>query len=443
LSGEELENPAMNQTISETIGAEARPAQSLRYAWYVAIVLMLCNTLSFIDRQILGLLAPLIKQELSLSDTKIGLLQGLAFGIFYTLLGMPMGRIVDRGNRRNLVAAGIFCWSLMTAACAAARGFWTLFLARMGVGVGEATLSPSAFSLLSDYFPRERLGTALSIFSMGVFFGSGSALIVGGLVIGAVESWRLTILIVGLPGLLAGLLMLTIKEPARQNLLGGKVSRLSLGEVFEQVKLRWQSVAGICLAFAFQAMCNYAQQAWLPTYFARAHGWQPKQAGLTLGVISLATGLLGAYLGGALCDRWQRGGKADAPLRVGVLATTCAGIFFSLALAAPALKFQLVLLVPAFFFLAMPIGSSYASIQLILPNQVRGQIGALQVFTLNLFGLILGPFLPGFFNDYVFRNPQLVGWSLAITVGAASLLSALLFYATRRPYRKHYAQMHQ
>jgi len=341
------------------------------------------------------------------------------------------------------VAAGIFCWSLMTAACAAARGFWTLFLARMGVGVGEATLSPSAFSLLSDYFPRERLGTALSIFSMGVFFGSGSALIVGGLVIGAVESWRLTILIVGLPGLLAGLLMLTIKEPARQNLLGGKVSRLSLGEVFEQVKLRWQSVAGICLAFAFQAMCNYAQQAWLPTYFARAHGWQPKQAGLTLGVISLATGLLGAYLGGALCDRWQRGGKADAPLRVGVLATTCAGIFFSLALAAPALKFQLVLLVPAFFFLAMPIGSSYASIQLILPNQVRGQIGALQVFTLNLFGLILGPFLPGFFNDYVFRNPQLVGWSLAITVGAASLLSALLFYATRRPYRKHYAQMHQ
>jgi MFS family permease len=433
----------MNQNIYEPSGAEARPEQSLRYAWYVAIVLMLCNTLSFIDRQILGLLAPVIKQELSLSDTKIGLLQGLAFGVFYTLLGMPMGRVVDRRNRRNLVAAGIFCWSLMTAACAAARGFWTLFLARMGVGVGEATLSPSAFSLLSDYFPRERLGTALSVFSMGVFFGSGSALIIGGLVIGAVESWRLTFLIVGLPGLLASLLMFTIKEPARRNLLEGKAVHLSLGEVFEQVKLRWQSVTGICLAFAFQALCNYAQQAWLPTYFARARGWQPKQAGITLGVISLATGLLGAYLGGALCDRWQRAAKADAPLRVGVLATACAGTFFSLALATPSLKFQLILLVPAFFFLAMPIGSSYASLQLILPNQVRGQIGALQVFTLNMFGLILGPFLPGFFNDYVFRNPQFIGWSLTITVGAASLLSALLFYATRRPYRKHYEQMHR
>jgi MFS family permease len=425
-----------------TVSAAQSGEASLRYAWYVAIVLMVCNTLSFIDRQILGLLVTPIKLELGISDTRIGLLQGLAFGIFYTLLGMPMGRIVDRGNRRNLVAAGIFLWSLMTAICAAARGFWTLFAARMGVGVGEATLSPSAFSLLSDYFPKERLGTALSIFSMGVFFGSGLALIIGGLVIGAVGSWRLTFLIVGLPGLLASLLVFTIKEPTRKHLLGGKASKLSLGEVFEQVRLRWQSVAGICLAFAFQALCNYAQQAWLPTFFVRAHGWTPRQAGLTLGVISLVTGLLGAYLGGVLCDRWQQRGVAEAPLRVGVLATVCAGVFFSSAMAAPTLNLQLVLLVPAFFFLAMPIGSVYASLQLILPNQVRGQIGALQVFTLNLGGLILGPFLPGFFNDYLFKDPLMVGWSLALTVGLASLLSAILFYATWRPYRTHYTQMH-
>jgi len=418
---------------------------SLRYGWYVAIVLMLCNTLSFIDRQILGLLVTPIKLELGISDTRIGLLQGLAFGIFYTLLGIPMGRIADRGSRRNLVVAGIFCWSLMTASCAGARSFWTLFAARMGVGVGEATLSPSAFSLLSDYFPKERLGTALSIFSMGIFFGSGLALIVGGLVIGTVGSWRLTFLIVGLPGLLAGLLVFTIKEPQRKDLLrttGGQASELGLAEVVDQVRLRWQSVAGICLAFSFQALCNYAQQAWLPTYFFRAHGWVPRQAGLTLGVMSLATGLLGAYLGGMLCDRWQRRGRTDAPLRVGVLATACAGVFFSLAMAAPALKLQLALLVPAFFFLAMPIGSTYASLQLILPNQVRGQVGALQVFTLNLGGLILGPFLPGFFNDYLFKDATMVGWSLALTVGLASLLSAILFRATWSPYRRHYAQMH-
>lgn len=419
---------------------------SLRYAWRVAIVLMLCNTLSFIDRQILGLLATPIKQELGVSDTRLGLLQGLAFGLFYTMLGVPMGRLADRSNRRNLIAAGIFLWSMMTALCAAAYSFWTLFLTRMGVGVGEATLSPSAFSLLADYFPKEKLGTALSVYSMGVFFGSGLALIIGGLVIGLVESWRLTFLIVGFPGLLAGLLVFTIKEPQRKNLLltkSGEKEDLSLTEVMEQVRLRWRSVAGVCFAFAFQALCNYAQQAWLPSYFARVHGWTTKQAGLTLGVISLVTGLLGAYLGGALCDFWQRQGKSDAPLRVGLLATICAGVFFTGAMAAASLRSQLVLLVPAFFFLAMPIGSIYASLQLILPNQVRGQVAALQVFTLNLGGLILGPFLPGFFNDYLFKDPMMIGWSLALTVGLASFLSAILFRATWSPYRKDYDRIHK
>ena len=432
--------------IDEVAVARPTDATNLRYAWYVAIVLMICNTLSFIDRQILGLLVTPIKLELGLSDTRIGLLQGLAFGIFYTLLGIPMGRIADRSSRRNLVAVGIFCWSLMTALCAGARSFWMLFLARMGVGVGEATLSPSAFSLLSDYFPKERLGTALSVFSMGIFFGSGLALIVGGLIIGAVGSWRLTFLIVGLPGLLVALLVLTIKEPARKHVLRnatGEVSRLSLAEVFAQLQVRWQSVTGICLAFAFQALCNYAQQAWLPTFFVRVHGWTPRQAGLTLGVISLVTGLLGAYFGGTLCDRWQRRGIHEAPLRVGVIATASAGVFFSLAMAMPVRTVQLALLGPAFFFLAMPIGSVYASLQLILPNQVRGQIGALQIFTLNIVGLILGPFLPGFFNDYLFKEANMVGWSLALTVGLASLLSAILFRATWRPYRRHYAEMHE
>jgi MFS family permease len=428
-----------------TAPARTDTARELRLAWYVASVLMVCNTFSFIDRQVLGLLVTPIKLELGISDTQMGLLQGLAFGLFYTMLGIPMGRIVDSGNRRNLVAGGVFLWSLMTAACAGARSFGTLFLARMGVGIGEATLSPSAMSLLSDYFPKERLATALSVFSMGIFFGSGLALILGGLIIGAVGSWRLTFLLVGLPGLAVALLALTITEPPRRDLLlnkSGQPTRLGLADVARQVKVRWQSVAGICFGFACQAMCNYAQQAWLPTYFVRVRGWSLPQAGVTLGLLSLVTGLLGAYLGGRLADRWQRRGVPEGPLRVGVLATTCAGVAFPLALAAPTIEVQLVLLAAAFLFLAMPIGSAYAALQLILPNQVRGQIGAVQVFTLNLFGLILGPALPALLNDYFFRDGQMIGWSLAITVGTASLLSAILFRSSFGPYRRDYALMH-
>jgi MFS family permease len=270
-------------------------------------------------------------------------------------------------------------------------------------------------------------------------------LIIGGLIIGAVGSWRLTLLLVGLPGLLVSLLTLTIREPARRDLLltaTGRPSQLGLADVARQVMLRWRSVAGICLAFAAQALCNYAQQAWLPTYFVRVQGWSLPQAGVTLGVVSLVTGLLGAYLGGRLADQWQRRGILEAPLRVGVLATASAGVTFTLALAMPAHDAKLVVLALAFLFLAMPIGSAYASLQLILPNQVRGQIGALQVFALNFFGLILGPALPGLLNDYVFRDPSMIGWSLALTVGAASLLSATLFRATFGPYRRDYALMH-
>ena len=200
---------------NQTSVDESKTSQpSLKYAWYVVIILMVCYTLSFIDRQILSLLVKPIQQDLGINDTEMGLLQGAAFGIFYTLLGLPMGWLADRISRRNLIAVGIFFWSLMTALCAVARSFGSLFFARMGVGVGEATLAPSAFSMISDYFPRERLGTALSVYSAGIFIGAGLALIVGGTVVSAVSnipaitmpvlgtiaSWRLTFLIVGLPG---------------------------------------------------------------------------------------------------------------------------------------------------------------------------------------------------------------------------------------------------
>src|ERR1700688_1292291 len=241
---------------------------SLRYAWYVVFILMVCYALSFVDRQILSLLVGPMKHDLAISDTRIGLLQGIAFAAFYSLMGLPLGRLADTRNRRNVIVVGIVLWSFLTGACSAARSFWSLFLARMGVGVGEATLSPSAFSLISDYFPKEKLGGALSVYSMGIFIVSGLALMAGGSVVdavtrmpavplpllGSVAPWRLTFLIVGAPGLAIALLLFTVREPIRRQLLrasDGTPVRLQFHEVVVELRRRWQSFLGISVGMVF------------------------------------------------------------------------------------------------------------------------------------------------------------------------------------------------
>jgi MFS family permease len=438
--------------------AEADESE-LGYAWYVVLILMICYTLSFVDRQILSLLVGPIEKDLGISDSEMGLLQGLAFAVFYTLLGLPMGRLADRSSRRNLIGIGAFFWSLMTALCSVAGSFWSLFLTRVGVGVGEATLGPSAFSLISDYFPRERLGRALSVYSAGIFIGAGMALIVGGAVtqavstlppvtlpvLGTIASWRLTFLIVGVPGILIGLLVYTIREPQRRSLLrssDGTASKLTIREVAGHLALRWRSVVGVSTGLSAQALCNYALQLWLPVFCTRVFEWSRIRTGLVLGLMILITGCIGMYVGGTLCDRWQRKGECEAPLRVGVISTLAAGIFFCLAMSYQHAAWTTIVLVPALFFLAMPVGSSYAALQLIFPNQLRGQVSALLIFTINIGGLILGPWLVGVLNDKAL-GANGVGYSLAITVGLGSLVSASLFRATYRPYRSHYDMMRQ
>jgi len=435
---------------------QPRIERSSTYAWYVVGVLTLCYMLSFVDRQILSLLVSPIQRDLGASDTRMGLLQGLAFAIFYTLAGLPLGRLVDTRNRRNLVMAGVAVWSVFTSGCSVARSFLSLFLARMGVGVGEATLNPAAFSIISDYFPPERLATATSVFYLGALLGSGLAFAVGGSIVdavmkigtvhlpwlGSMAAWRLTFLAVGPPGLLVALLVGTVREPMRRNLLRtaqGAVSKPAFREVVAQVRRRWQSVAGISLGMAFQAMCFYGFAAWAPTFFARVHGWSPGQAGRALGIITAVFGCGGMLLGGALSDRWQRSGIHDASLRVAVWSAIGCGVLFGLAFSVSKVEWTLVLIGPALFFNTLPMGASAAALQLIFPNQLRGVVSAVYLLILNLGGLGLGPLLPGLFTDYLFKNKKEVGASLALSIGIASVLMLAAFLVSRRPYRDHYA----
>ena len=436
----------------------AEPYPRARTAWYALFVLTVCYTLSYIDRQILAFLVEPLKQELSIKDTQIGLLQGIWFAMFYTFVGLPMGWLADRYSRRNIVAAGVFFWSVMTALSGFARSYGTLALARMGVGFGESTTNPCAFSMISDYFPRERLSTALSVYMMGIQLGSGLALIIGGVVVhaitqmppveiawlGTIAPWRLTFIAVGLPGLLFTLLVFTVKEPTRRALLRdaqGKREHVRLGTALRQVLTRWQSVFGIALMIGCQALCNYTLLSWGPAFFERVHGWPKNKIGLTLGLITLTSGCIGLITGGRLADRWQRRGVGDGTLRVGLISLIGVGIMLPAAMIQSVATGTVLTLVVAVFFVGLPIGCGYAALQYIFPNQIRGVASAIVLFVVNFTGLGLGSLLPGYLNDHLFHDPLKVGQSIALTVVITSMLGASIVLLTMPHYRRHYEEM--
>ena len=449
--------PASKAQPAQIAASEKRPDP--RYAWYVVLALTAIYMLSYMDRQILSLLVGPMKRDLGISDTRVGLLQGLAFGLFYTFMGLPLGRIADRRSRRGLIAVGVVLWSIFTSLCSVARSFWTLFLARMGVGVGEASLSPAAYSLISDYFPKDRLGVAISVYYMGVFLGTSVSLLVTGMVVDAVAhtpvitvpllgtmaSWRITFLFVGVPGALFALLVYTIREPLRREVLRGRdgqIAQLSFAGALAEMRRRWQSLVGISIGAIFQAVPTYALISWTPTYFQRIHHWTPGQSGRGLAVLLLTFGCLGMYAGGRLSDYWQKHGISEGPLRVGVVCAIGSVLLLPLAYLLETADATMALLAPGIFFLALPMGTSAAALQRIFPNQVRGQVSALFLFLLNLGGLTLGPLMPGLLNDRVFHSEKALGLSLAITIGGASLLMLAAFRATYRAYRAHDELMH-
>jgi MFS family permease len=358
-----------------------------------------------------------------------------------------------------LIAAGIFLWSLMTAISAAASSYSSLFTVRMGVGIGEAALSPAAFSIIYDYFSKKRLSLAMSFYTMGIFVGTGLALILGGSVVdavlrwrtvtlpllGTISSWRLSFLAAGLPGFLFVLLVYTIQEPPRRNVLrsaDGSISRLPLREVIALGRKRWKSVLGISFGMTFQSLCSFAFFNWGPTYFQRIHGWTAGQSGRLLGFMIIFFGCSGMYVGGFLSDRWQHRGIPEAPLKVTALSAIGTGIPFVIAMLIANVTWSLVLIAVGIFFVAMPIGSAYASVQYIFPNQARGQVSSVVMFILNLGGISLGGFLPGFFNNHLFHSERAIGSSVALTIGGASLIQFILFRITYGSYRRDYLAMH-
>jgi hypothetical protein len=290
---------------------------------------------------------------------------------------------------------------------------------------------------------------------MGIQLGSGLALIIGGVVAqavshmapldlplaGSIAPWRLTFLMVGAPGLLIALLLFTVREPARRALLldsSGAPARLGLAQCLDQVRERWRPTVGLSLIIGCQATCNYALLGWSPTFFDRLHHWPKDRTGLVLGLTTLGCGCAGLFVGGRLSDRWQSRGVSDSALRVGLISLT--GVLLTLA---PAMlmtqaAWTVALLVPAVFFIGLPIGCGYAAVQVIFPNQARALVSAIVIFAVALIGLGFGSALPGWLTDHLFHDKNKIGYAIASTVALAACIGIATVLATLAPYRQAY-----
>ncbi|WP_206613433.1 spinster family MFS transporter [Parahaliea mediterranea] len=422
----------------------------LASSWYMVVLCMVAYVFSFIDRQILALLVEHIRADFDLNDTQFSLIHGFSFALFYALMGLPIARMADTRSRPAIIAIGVAVWSAATMVCGLAKNFWHLFFARMGVGVGEAALSPAAYSMITDAFPKSRLGLALGIYSMGSFFGAGIAFMVGGVaiewvvssigtitipVIGEIKPWQMTFFIVGAPGLLlAALFQLTVRDPARKGVEEGH-SGYSLAEVGAYMRLNWQTFLSLNLGFGLLSMVLFALLSWSPAFLLRNFELATREVGLYLGSIVLVCNALGVLASGCLTDFWSRRGHTDAAMKsgmtggIGALLPALAFPFM------PGLDSTIAVLAVAFFFASFPLATSAAALQIAAPNRMRAQVTAVFFLFLNLFGITGGATLVALCTDYLFREENLVGYSMALVAGIGAVLAVVVTACGCKYYR--------
>lgn len=444
-SGRETGTPiapgGVRTTVAGAPGASssAERAASLAYRSYVLAVLVIVYTFNFIDRQIVGILAVPIKTELHLSDSQLGLMGGLAFALFYTLLGIPIARLADRVSRTGIMTVALALWSLMTAMCGLTQNFAQLFMARVGVGVGEAGGVAPAYSLICDYFPTKERARALSVYSFGIPIGAATGIVLGGFIT-SLMNWRMAFLIVGFAGLLlTPLLKFTVREPMRGALDPARADDAftaagapSLLEVIALLARR-PSFWGLSLGAASASMMGYGLFFWAPSFLVRSFHLSLLHASLGFGALILVGGLIGIWFGGALADRYGEKRRAlyavipaiaflaTVPFYVvGVLSTT---LWISFA----------VLLVPTALGLVW-LGPVLAAVQHLVPGNMRATASALFLFINNLIGIGVGTTLIGVVSDLTRARFGAESLRYAILAGTGFYLIAamLLLFASRK-----------
>lgn len=421
------------------------------YRWYVVGVLSLAYAFSAIDARVLTLLVTPIKASMGLSDFEISLLQGFAFALLYSLAALPIGRMVDGSRRRTpLVVAGVLIWSFMTMLCGLANSFGALFAARVGVGVGEATLSPSAYSLISDYFEKQRRALAISFYAIGYPIGSGLALIVGGILLErftamppsarfleGLAPWQLVFVAVGMPGILVALLIATIKEPGRTETGGlGNGGSIPVKEVIVYLRERWQLYGMLVGATALSGLLAIGTSLWYPTFLIRTYGMSPGEVGLYYGTLMLVCGTIGTISGGWLSGVLIRRGRTDANLRVMLYATILKAVPLIIGPLMPTATLALAFMAFGTLVGQASQGVVLTAIQDVTPNRLRGQVTALTLLAVNLIGLGFGSSVIAGITDFGFRDEGALRYAISITGAMVLPVMVLILVRGMGRYRE-------
>ncbi|MDX2142582.1 MAG: MFS transporter [Rhodospirillaceae bacterium] len=434
--------------VAEDIAAGAGyPPQT--YAWYVVSILCIGYIFAFIDRIVVGLLTTAIQKDLLLTDTQMGVLQGIAFALFYVLFGIPIGWLVDRWHRKTILTFGMTVWSLATAACGYAGTFWTFFLCRVGVGIGEATLNPCSASIIGDYFPPKQRPKAFGIYVMGTAFGTGLTYLGGGVVFGflaaytvvdlglfgELKPWRAMFLFVGLAGLLPALIfLLTVKEPARKDLAAKQKGNASWDEIKAFFKLNRRAIICHHIGISMVIMSIYAWVNWMAVYFDRIHQWGPAKFAITYGVPGLITGIISALSCGWLATKLKERGTIDGTMRAALIG--CIGVVAGGVIAPqmPTPELALAAFVVTGLFSNYPSVLALAAISEITPNEMRGFLTSTYIFLVGLISSGVGPLLTGWVTDNVFGDQMRIADSLSLvtiitgSIGCATIAFGLKGY---------------
>ncbi len=412
-------------------------------------VLTLAYVLSYLDRQSLALIAQPVKLDLGITDLQLSLLMGLSFVILYSTLNIPGGYLADKYSRRGLVGMGIVVWSSMTVLCGFARSYWQLFLGRTGIGVGEAVLPPSAYSMMRDTFPREQRGRAFGIYHMGPLVGGGTALLVGGTLLGLATSgairdvpvlghlkpWQFVIMVPGLFGFFIALLLLTVREPVRQT--ANEAGAPTFREALRCLHKDWRLHLPLWGATTLFTLAQGGLTGWLPTAIARSWKLPLPKIGHTLGPMQMILAPLGLFILGSIMDRLTRRGWPEAPVRVAILCTALAGLAIATL---PAIENHLaaaaVYAVAVFFYACFPMAGG-ATLAQITPGRLMGKLTALFFLVHNLLGLALGPVVVALLARTFFEGPGAIGRAMvlnfALSVSGGVALFVLLSRGLRAP----------